>query len=85
MERLRTSLRQPAIARRRHGATGVPEEAERLSEVVKMWRQDDCAHDDVRVAVHVFAKAVNYDIDALEERRCPVWGEEGVIDNNERV
>ena len=45
-------------------------------------RQDEGAHDDVRVAIDVFREAVHDNIRALQERRGVERGEEGVVDED---
>ena len=48
-----------------------------------MSRENDGAHDDIRVTIYVFGDAVVYNVGTLEERGGVEWREESVVDENE--
>ena len=48
-----------------------------------MGRENECPHDDIRVAVGVFSETVHDDVGREEEGRGVEGGEEGVVDEEE--
>jgi hypothetical protein len=85
VQRLEPALREPAVVRARHGADRVLQEAEALEDGGAVGRDDDGAHDDVRVAVDVLGERVQDEVGAGEEGRRVEGREEGVVDEDEGV
>ena len=69
VQRLGTALCEPTVVRTRDGADGVLEEAQLIGECCMMRREDERAHNDVRVPVYVFRQTVHDDVCTLQQ-----WG-----------
>jgi hypothetical protein len=85
MERLRSTLCEPAVECARDCTGRVLEETELLRELRAVRRDDERAHDDIRVAVDVLGHAMHDDIRAKEKWGLVVWREEGVVHDYERL
>lgn len=68
MEGFGTALGEPAVVCAWDGAGGVLEESEAGAEGGVVCGYDDCAHDDVRVAVDIFREAVEDEVGAMKKR-----------------
>jgi len=82
MQRLGASLGEPRVVRARNCTNRVLQEPEFLIQW-RVRRKNECAHDDVRVAVDVFSETVQDDVGPEEEGRGVEGGEEGVVDKEE--
>ena len=83
MERLRPALGEPAIIRARNSPDGVLEEPQFFGESGVGGREDEGAHDDIRVAVDVLGKGVHDNVGAKEERSGVEGREEGVVNEDD--
>lgn len=63
-----TALRKPRVVRAWYGTNGVLQESKVGVERGLVWREDEGAHDHVRVAIDVLCDAVGDNVGAEEER-----------------
>ena len=83
VERLQTAIDQVTVESGGDGANGVLDEEEFLLQCIAF--DDDEAHDDVRVAVHVLGRRVHHHVGAEVERALVVRRQEGVVDDDDDV
>lgn len=80
---LETSVGQPGVKWRRHRANGVLQETVLFVQLVVVGGQDTADH--VGVTVDVLGDGVNNNVSTVHQGVGDVWGQEGVVDNQDGV